>query len=122
MLEQQVVTFHLNRELFGIELKYVQEVIRVPAVVAVPCTPSHFLGLSNLRGEILPVVDGRIRVGTPSGDISESARVVVISREGGKVGFLVDRVSEVVDLEGAEIEEINSDTRAGCVHRAIRFP
>ncbi|NHM28116.1 hypothetical protein G7K71_14230 [Desulfofundulus sp. TPOSR] len=122
MLEQQVVTFHLNTELFGIELKYVQEVIRVPAVVAVPCTPSHFLGLSNLRGEILPVVDGRIRVGTPAGEISESARVVVISRDGGKVGFLVDRVSEVVDLEGAEIEEISSDTRSGCVHRAIRFP
>lgn len=109
----QMVSFYLAKEIFGIELAYVQEIIRLPEMVQVPGAPGYFAGLANLRGSLLPVISGRARFGLPDGEATEATRVVVLDYRGEKLGFIVDRMSEVVNLEEAVIENLDSSGN-GC--------
>lgn len=119
----QLITFRLGKERFGINLNYVQEIIRPPEVIKVPLTREYFLGLANLRGEILPVFDGRLKIQIPPAELTESSRVVVLKQGREKVGLLVDRMAEVVDLEGAVYEEIaNAQVNTRLVRRVVRLP
>ncbi|MFZ5592068.1 MAG: chemotaxis protein CheW [Bacillota bacterium] len=97
----QMVTFYLGKELFGIELEYVREIIRLPEMVRVPGTPHYFSGLANLRGNILPVIDGRKRFNIPDVVETDATRVVVLEYRGETIGYIVDRMSEVINLENA---------------------
>jgi purine-binding chemotaxis protein CheW len=105
---EQLVTFHLNEELFGIEMEHVREIIRLPEMVRVPGAPAHFSGLANLRGEILSVLDGRKLLGMPEAKKSDTVRVLVLEHRGETAGCLVDRLSEVVDLEGFIEDELKT--------------
>ncbi|ABB15203.1 chemotaxis protein CheW [Carboxydothermus hydrogenoformans] len=119
----QLITFHLGKERYGINLNYVQEIIRPPVILKVPMTPEYFLGLANLRGEILPILDGRRKLQLPPNELSDSSRVVVLKLAQEKIGLLVDRMAEVVDLEGAVFEEIaNAQVNTRLVSRVVRLP
>lgn len=105
---EQLVTFYLHEELFGIEMDYVREIIRLPEMVRVPGAPAHFSGLANLRGEILSVLDGRKLMGMPEAEKIDTARVLVLEYRGETAGCLVDRLSEVVDLEDFIEDELKA--------------
>jgi len=109
----QMVSFYLAKEIFGIELAYVQEIIRLPEMVQVPGAPGYFAGLANLRGSLLPVISGRARFGLPDSEATEATRVVVLDYRGEKLGFIVDRMSEVVNLEEAIVENLDSAGDSG---------
>lgn len=91
-------------EKFAFPLENVEEVIRNPKTVKVPCSPVSLNGVANLRGEVLPVVSLR-RLFRMKDLEDELSRVVVCSLEGHKMGFLVDRVHNVLNIEESEIEE-----------------
>jgi purine-binding chemotaxis protein CheW len=100
----QWVTFRLAGETYGVNVMQVQEVLRYSEIAPVPGAPAYVLGIINLRGNVVTVIDSRHRFGLESGDITENTRVVIIEADGHVIGILVDSVAEVVYLRQSEIE------------------
>ncbi len=100
----QWVTFSLADETYGIDVMQVQEVLRVSDIAPVPGAPSYVLGILNLRGNVVTVIDTRARFGLPSREVDESSRVIIIEANRQVVGMLVDGVSEVVEIATESIE------------------
>ncbi|HHI94960.1 MAG TPA: purine-binding chemotaxis protein CheW [Gammaproteobacteria bacterium] len=98
------VTFRLENEKYGINVMQVQEVLRITEIAPVPGAPSYVLGIINLRGNVVTVIDTRSRFGLASVETDDSSRVVIIESEEQVVGILVDSVAEVVDLQPSDIE------------------
>ncbi|EKB20020.1 MULTISPECIES: chemotaxis protein CheW [Aeromonas] len=100
----QWVTFQLENETYGINVMQVQEVLRYTEIAPVPGAPEYVLGIINLRGNVVTVIDTRSRFGLPSGDVSENSRIVIIEAEKQVIGIMVDSVAEVVYLKSSEID------------------
>ena len=100
----QWVTFHLDDETYGINVMQVQEVLRHSEIAPVPGAPSYVLGIINLRGNVVTVIDTRQRFGLPSAEVTDNTRIVIIEADNQVVGVLVDSVAEVVYLRESEIE------------------
>ncbi|VAW81902.1 Positive regulator of CheA protein activity (CheW) [hydrothermal vent metagenome] len=100
----QWVTFRLAGETYGINVMQVQEVLRVSEIAPVPGAPHYVLGIINLRGNVVTVVDTRIRLGLTTSELTDSTRIVIIEAAEHVVGILVDCVAEVVDLAMSEVE------------------
>jgi purine-binding chemotaxis protein CheW len=100
----QLVTFILKGEVYGINVMQVQEVLRVSEIAPVPGAPSYVLGIINLRGNVVTVIDTRARFGLPSTEVDDASRIIVIESEKQVVGMLVDAVAEVVEVEEGEID------------------
>lgn len=101
----QWVTFRLADETYGINVMQVQEVLRYTEVAPVPGAPGYVLGIINLRGSVVTVIDTRQRFGLPATEVSDHSRIVVVEVSGQVIGILVDAVSEVVYLNQSEIEK-----------------
>jgi len=76
--EIQLVTFRLKDETYGINVMQVQEVLRVAEIAPVPGAPHYVLGIINLRGNVVTVIDTRVRFGLPSAEIDDLSRIIVI--------------------------------------------
>ncbi|RLV61596.1 chemotaxis protein CheW [Parashewanella curva] len=100
----QWVTFRLDNETYGINVMQVQEVLRYSEIAPVPGAPHYVLGIINLRGNVVTVIDTRARFGLASADIDDSSRIVIIEAEKQVIGILVDSVAEVVYLKSTEID------------------
>ena len=100
----QWVTFMLEGEIYGIEVIQVQEVLRVTEIAPVPGSPDYVLGIINLRGNVVTVLDTRRRFGLPGHEITDATRIIIIESEDNIVGVLVDSVAEVVELKKSAIE------------------
>lgn len=102
------LTFQMGREIFGIEILKVQEIIGMMNVTKVPRTPDFVRGVINLRGKVIPVVDLRLKFNlTPKEDTDRTCIIVVqLSVQAGVVimGLIVDEVSEVLNIGGSQIE------------------
>jgi purine-binding chemotaxis protein CheW len=102
------LTFDLAEEEYGLEILRVREIIGLMDITPVPKTPDYVLGVINLRGKVIPVVDLRLKFGLPYKDPDDRTCVIVVevASEGGTVqmGIVVDRVNEVVDVKGSEVE------------------
>ena len=103
----QFVTFHLGGECFAFPMETVLEIIRVPSTVSVPLTPTALVGLANLRGTVLPVVDLRRTLALEDRSYDDATRVVVVDC-GQPVGLVVDRVARVMNVEPDNIESAQS--------------
>jgi len=100
----QWVSFKLAGETYGVNVMQVQEVLRYTEIAPVPGAPSYVLGIINLRGNVVTVIDTRERFGLMPGEITGNTRVVIIEADQHVVGILVDSVAEVVYLRQSEIE------------------
>lgn len=100
----QWVTFKLDSETYGINVMQVQEVLRYSEIAPVPGAPMYVLGIINLRGNVVTVIDTRTRFGLETSDITDNTRVVIIESEKQVIGILVDSVAEVVYLRASEID------------------
>ena len=100
----QWVTFRLDDETYGINVMQVREVLRYTEIAPVPGAPPYVLGIINLRGSVVTVIDTRTRFGLASADTTDNTRIVIIEVENQVVGILVDAVAEVVYLRQSEIE------------------
>jgi Chemotaxis signal transduction protein len=100
----QWVTFKLESESYGINVMQVQEILRYNEVAPVPGAPSYVLGIINLRGNVVTVIDTRSRFNLSPCEITDDTRIIVIESEQQIVGILVDSASEVVYLKASEIE------------------
>jgi len=102
------LTFSLGQEQYGLEILKVREIIGYMEITAVPQTPHHVKGVINLRGQVIPVIDLRAKFGMPSVDVSDETCVIVVEIDHDNrkfnTGIVVDRVEEVLDIEGQDIE------------------
>ncbi|ODP99694.1 MULTISPECIES: chemotaxis protein CheW [Salinivibrio] len=100
----QWVTFQLEEETYGINVMQVREVLRYTEIAPVPGAPDYVLGIINLRGNVVTVIDTRSRFGLASADVTDNTRVIVIEAETQVIGIMVDSVAEVVYLKTSEID------------------
>lgn len=99
------VTFRLANETYGVSVTQVKEVLRISEIAPVPGAPDYVLGIINLRGNVVTVIDTRKRFGLESIEPEDASRVVIIEVDRQVVGILVDSVAEVVDLRASAIEQ-----------------
>lgn len=102
------LSFFLGEEEYAIEILKVQEIIGLMSITPVPQMPSYIIGVLNLRGKIVPVMDLRLRFGLTEVEDTKETCIIVVQSEQYLMGVLVDKVSEVVDIETAQIEDIPS--------------
>lgn len=100
----QWVTFKLAGEKYGVNVMQVQEVLRYTEIAPVPGAPGYVLGIINLRGKVVTVVDTRTRFALPMEEVTDNTRIIVIEAESHVLGIMVDSVAEVVYLKQSEIE------------------
>jgi len=97
------LTFSLGAEVYGIEIKFVTEIIGLQAITAVPDLPTYVKGIINLRGKIIPVIDVRLRFKKPSVDYDDRTCIVVVDIKDVAVGLIVDTVAEVLTISEEDI-------------------
>ena len=101
------LTFKIGNENFGANVSHVQNIIEYSKLTRVPEMPSFVLGVLNLRGDVLPVIDSRIKLGVPASEITDRTCIIVVEmfQNGNmcKTGFLVDEVSEVLEINEQDI-------------------
>ncbi len=114
----QFCTFYLDKLLFGVELKTVQEVIRSLEITQVPLAPHGVMGLINLRGQIVTAVDLRRRLEMKPRAAGVAAMNVVVRSEDGAVSLLVDEIGDVVEVEETSFER-PPETLRGSVRTMI---
>ncbi len=100
----QWVTFRLGEEVYGIDVLQVQEVLRITEISPVPGAPDYVLGIINLRGNVVTVVDARNRFGLPPKESDDASRIIVVDAFEKVIGLLVDNVSEVAYVPNSQIE------------------
>lgn len=97
------LTFYLGEEEYGIEILTVREIMGIMPVTTVPHTPPHVVGVINLRGQVIPVVDLRLKFSMPKIDRTDETCVIVVQAGDSRLGVIVDRVSEVLNIGTDEI-------------------
>ncbi len=111
--EEQLVTFSINREEYGIRIMQVQEINRVTDITSVPRAPHFVDGVTNLRGNVIPVINIRELFGLEDKAIEDRTRIIIVDIGGAKTGLRVDQVNEVLRLLKQDIEKTPSIVTAG---------
>ncbi len=102
--DNQYVVFRLGREVYGLEISTVLEIITMQTITEVPGTEDYIEGVINLRGLVIPVFNLHKKFNLLGGEITRLTRIVVVEVEGSNIGMQVDGVSEVVRIPGEVIE------------------
>jgi purine-binding chemotaxis protein CheW len=109
---KQYIIIYLNSMKYGINIKYVDSIIFMQNITRVPAAQNYFKGVINLRGEVIPVMSLKKRLGLPEDEeYSSKARIIIIKPEpqAASVGLIVDQVKEVITLDTADIEKMSYD-------------
>ena len=101
--KEQYMTFKCSDEIYGISIKYVNEIIGLSQITKVPETQDYLIGLINLRGKIIPVIDVRIRFGKEPLEYNDRTCVIVIDVKSTVIGLIVDAIDEVAAVAENEI-------------------
>ena len=97
------LTFYLEEEIYGVNIFDVKEIIAMMKTTPIPKTPKFIKGVMNLRGNIIPVVDMRVKFDMPEIEPQMYTAIVIITIEGNNIGFIVDKVEEVVNVDDENI-------------------
>lgn len=103
-MDYQIVIFELASELFGLQISAVESIIKLQPITQVPHAPGFVEGVTNLRGNVLPVIDLRERFGFDAKIADRNSRIIVVNAEKGKVGMIVDAVTEVLTVSEQSLE------------------
>lgn len=103
---KQYIVVKLDNEQYGIDISFVDNIVRMQQITRVPKAQSYFAGVINLRGEIIPVMNLRLKFGLEARESTNATRIIIVKPENNaKVGILVDEVREVVTLGGEDVEK-----------------
>ncbi|MHB0939220.1 MAG: chemotaxis protein CheW [Armatimonadota bacterium] len=106
-VDEQLVIFTLNQELYGINIEAVNTIIRLPEITSTPHAAPCVKGVMNFRGTIVPIVNLRLRLGLQETEATKATRVIVVDQFGMLVGLIVDTVTETLHLPVAAIEPLS---------------
>jgi purine-binding chemotaxis protein CheW len=115
---KQYIEVRLGKDLYGIEIKYIDNIIIMHNITRVPKAQPYFLGVINLRGEIIPVMSLRRKIGLEDDEFTSSTRIMIVKPElhASPIGIIVDEVNEVVTLDNDDIDMLiydDKDSKAG---------
>ena len=113
------LTFSVGKESYGIEIKFVTEIIVIQEITEVPELPDYVRGIINLRGKIIPVIDVRIRFKKEPKEYNDRTCIVVIDIKGTSVGLIVDIVAEVINIDDSDIV-LPPDIKTGFQNSYVR--
>ena len=103
---RQYIVVKLDNEQYGIDISFVDNIVRMQQITRVPKAQSYFSGVINLRGEIIPVMNLRLKFGLEMKENTNATRIIIIKPENNaKIGILVDEVHEVVTLNEEDVEK-----------------
>ncbi len=92
------VTFQLGQEVYGVVVKNVREILRINNISPVPGAPDYIVGITNIRGNVVSVIDGRSRINLPLAEHTDLSRMIVMESKDDIVAVVVDRVADIIDL------------------------
>lgn len=108
----QYIVLRLGEEQYGIDIRNIDNIVRMQKITRIPKMPPYLKGVINMRGEVIPVVSMRLKMGLAQDEITKQTRIIVLKLEQeGNVGFLVDEVKEVVTLSSDEIEKLAYESK-----------
>lgn len=102
--EKQLVVFWLVQEEFGVDIENVKEIVRLPDITPIPRSPEYVAGICNLRGNVLPVIDTRLRFSLNSEESTDHSRLLVVESGGVQTSLMVDSVREVMRMQNLQEE------------------
>lgn len=107
----QFIVVSLGQEQYGIDIRYVENIVRMQHITRVPKMPAYLRGVINLRGEVIPIMNLRLKMGLPDVEETKKTRIIIIKMEHcGSLGLIVDEVKEVVTLDmEEEVEKLAYD-------------
>lgn len=108
----QFIVIKLGDEQYGINIKYIDNIVRMQHITRVPKVDSYLKGVINLRGEVVPVMSIRIKMGLEEDEFTKSSRIIIIKMDQqGYIGIIVDEVKEVVTLDNEQIDKVAYDAK-----------
>jgi purine-binding chemotaxis protein CheW len=116
----QLVGFEVGKEIFGVDILMVREIIRSAPITPVPNSPEFVEGVINLRGDIIPVIDLRKRLNLFTEEMQKKNWILILDIEGSVTGFVVDMVDEVLKIDESTIEPAPEIVLAGLESQYIR--
>ncbi len=113
----QYIVIKIGAEQFGIDIKYVDNIVRMQHITRVPKVANYLKGVINLRGEVIPVMSLRIKMGLEQIEETKSTRIIILKLEQhGTIGIIVDEVKEVVTLGTSQIEKVAYDSKEDSIN------
>lgn len=110
----QYIVVRLGAEQYGIDIRYIDNIVRMQNITRVPKVPAYLKGVINLRGEVIPVMSIRLKMGLEADEITRATRIIILKLEQqGNVGIIVDEVKEVVSLSSENVDKLSYDTKEG---------
>ena len=110
----QYIVIRLGEEQYGIDIRYIDNIVRMQNITRVPKVPSYLKGVINLRGEVIPVVSIRLKMGLKESEHTRTTRIIILKTEvSGNLGIVVDEVKEVVTLCEDAIDRVAREGRDG---------
>ena len=106
----QYIVVKMGLEQYGIDIRYVDNIVRMQTITRVPKVSNYLKGVINLRGEVIPVMSLRLKMELPEDEVTKATRIIILKFEqNDSVGIIVDEVREVITLQNAEVEKISYD-------------
>lgn len=110
----QYIVIKIGVEQYGIDIKYVDNIIRMAPITRVPHTQEYFKGVLNLRGEVVPVMSLRLKMGLEDDTITNKSRIIILKTENNaRVGIVVDEVKEVITLDERDVDAVTKTAGRG---------
>jgi len=106
---KQFIVVNLGVEQYGINIQYVQNIVRMMNITRVPKARYYIKGVVNLRGEIIPVMSIRLKFNLEDDDVNNDTRIIFVEVDGNEIGLIVDEVKEVIQLSSENIDVIAQD-------------
>ncbi len=104
----QFIVVQLGGEQYGIDIKYISNIMKMVKITRVPKVSDYILGVINVRGVIIPTISLRLKMGLPENEITKKTRIIILTLEQHEsIGVLVDEVKEVVTLDEEHIEKVS---------------
>lgn len=105
----QYIKIKMGEEMYGIDIKHIDNIVRMQHITRVPKVPAYIKGVINLRGEVIPVFSLRLKMNMPEVEETKKFRIIIIKLDGSYVGLIVDEVREVVTLQNDLVEKVYRD-------------
>jgi len=104
-ITKQYIVVKIGSEQYGLDIKYIDNIVRMMTITRVPKAQPYFKGIINLRGEVVPVMSIRLKMQLKDDEFTDASRIIILKiEEQGTIGIIVDEVKEVVELSADEIE------------------
>lgn len=108
----QYIVINIGEEQYGIDISFIDNIVRMQSITRVPHVQNYFTGVINIRGEVVPVMSLRVKMGLEADEYTNKTRIIIVKLENNApIGLIVDEVKEVVTLDERSIDEVIRDSK-----------